>query len=67
MQQFEADVATHPQHVAELDVEVRERLEQPLTAFVAGDDPSSGQVPRKVTAFRDFLVERLNVKPLAAG
>jgi DNA-binding transcriptional LysR family regulator len=24
--------------------------------------PSSGQVPRKVTAFRDFLVERLKVK-----
>jgi DNA-binding transcriptional LysR family regulator len=29
--------------------------------------PSSGQVPRKVTAFRDFLVERLKAKPLAAG
>ena len=29
--------------------------------------PSSGQVPRKVTAFRDFLVERLTAKPLGAG
>lgn len=28
--------------------------------------PSSGQVPRKVTAFRDFLVERLKARPLAA-
>jgi hypothetical protein len=29
--------------------------------------PSSGQVPRKVTAFRDFLVERLKARPLVAG
>ena len=29
--------------------------------------PSSGQVPRKVTAFRDFLVERVKARPLAAG
>jgi DNA-binding transcriptional LysR family regulator len=29
--------------------------------------PSSGQVPRKVTAFRDFLLERLKARPLAAG
>jgi len=29
--------------------------------------PSSGQVPRKVTAFRDFLVERLKARPVAAG
>jgi DNA-binding transcriptional LysR family regulator len=29
--------------------------------------PSSGQVPRKVTAFRDFLVERLKAGPLATG
>jgi DNA-binding transcriptional LysR family regulator len=28
--------------------------------------PSSGQVPRKVTAFRDFMVERLKARPLAA-
>jgi DNA-binding transcriptional LysR family regulator len=27
--------------------------------------PSSGQVPRKVTAFRDFLLERLKKTPLA--
>lgn len=29
--------------------------------------PSSGSVPRKVTAFRDFVVERLQARPLAAG
>jgi DNA-binding transcriptional LysR family regulator len=29
--------------------------------------PSSGQVPRKVTAFRDFLLERLKARPLAPG
>jgi DNA-binding transcriptional LysR family regulator len=28
--------------------------------------PSSGQVPRKVAAFRDFAVERLKARPLAA-
>jgi len=27
--------------------------------------PSSGEVPRKVTAFRDFLVEWLKKSPLA--
>jgi DNA-binding transcriptional LysR family regulator len=26
--------------------------------------PSSGQVPRKVTAFRDFVIERLKARPL---
>jgi DNA-binding transcriptional LysR family regulator len=29
--------------------------------------PSSGPVPRKVTAFRDFLVERLEARPLDGG
>jgi DNA-binding transcriptional LysR family regulator len=28
--------------------------------------PSSGQVPRKVAAFRDFLLERLKARPLTA-
>jgi DNA-binding transcriptional LysR family regulator len=28
--------------------------------------PSSGQVPRKVAAFRDFVVERLKARPLGA-
>jgi DNA-binding transcriptional LysR family regulator len=26
--------------------------------------PSSGQVPKKVAAFRDFLVERLGARPI---
>jgi DNA-binding transcriptional LysR family regulator len=27
--------------------------------------PSSGQVPRKLAAFRDYLIERLKKNPLA--
>jgi DNA-binding transcriptional LysR family regulator len=39
-----------------------ERLRTPGGYFLLY--PSSGQVPRKVTAFRDFLVERLKTRPI---
>jgi DNA-binding transcriptional LysR family regulator len=37
---------------------------RPMGGFLLLLYPSSGQVPRKVTAFRDFLVERLKRTPL---
>jgi DNA-binding transcriptional LysR family regulator len=37
---------------------------RPAGGFLTLLYPSSGQVPRKVTAFRDFLVERLKKAPL---
>jgi DNA-binding transcriptional LysR family regulator len=39
-------------------------FQSPPRGFLALVYPSSGQVPRKVAAFRDFLVERLKKMPL---
>ena len=67
-----AGVGALPQFVTERDVaEGRlERVRLPPMLPAAGLSivyPSSGQVPRKVTAFRDFVVERIKARPLSAS
>ena len=45
------------------DVELGEPASLRATLYILY--PSSGQVPRKVTAFRDFLIEWLTKTPFA--
>lgn len=63
-----AGVGILPRFVTEPDV-AEGRLRAIMASHTLGDArlslvyPSSGQVPRKVTAFRDFLLERLQTRP----
>jgi DNA-binding transcriptional LysR family regulator len=65
-----AGVGFLPRFVTEAYV-AEGRLQETLSSHAIGNVslmivyPSSGQVPRKVVAFRDFLVERLKARPLA--